>query len=163
MWTGPCRNDYDDSDLTIDDRYIVHHPVLVARRSITATVVVWPTTSCFADWSKRRHVTLSIIEWRTIHGHDLVRSSDMSKNVRRTTDMSKNIYCRLTNYELLRWLVETPSRDFAHYRLSWGRRIFTTCQEVTSRHVDTCHEVRSWHVVNILRAAWSRVRSPPDH
>ena len=30
-------------------------------------------------------------------------------------------YCRLTNYELLRWLVETPSRDFAHYRLSGGR------------------------------------------
>ena len=29
--------------------------------------------------------------------------------------------CRLTNYELLRWLVETPSRDFAHYRLSGGR------------------------------------------
>jgi len=32
-----------------------------------------------------------------------------------------NHYCRLTNYELLRWLVETPSRDFAHYRLSGGR------------------------------------------
>ena len=24
--------------------------------------VVWPTTSCFADWSKRRHVTLRIID-----------------------------------------------------------------------------------------------------
>ena len=35
-------------------------------------IVVWPTTSCFADWSKRRHVTFSIIEWRAIHGHDLV-------------------------------------------------------------------------------------------
>ena len=35
------------------------------------------------------------------------------------TDSSS--YCRLTNYELLRWLVETPSRDFAHYRLSGGR------------------------------------------
>ena len=74
-----------------------------------------------------------------------------------------NDFCRLTNYELLRWLVETPSRDFAHYRLSGGRRIFTTCQELTSWHVDTCHEVSSWHVVNILRAAWSRVRSPPVH
>ena len=40
--------------------------------------------------------------------------------------------CRLTNYELLRLLVETPSRDFAHYRLSGGRRIFTTCHELTS-------------------------------
>ena len=72
--------------------------------------------------------------------------------------------CRLTKYELLRWLVETPSRDFAHYRLSGGRRrIFTTCQELTSWHVDTCHEVSSWHVVNILRAAWSRLRFPADH
>jgi len=46
------------------------------------------------------------------------------------------LICRLTNYELLRWLVETPSRDFAHYRLSGGHRIFTTCQELTSWHVD---------------------------
>jgi len=30
---------------------------------------VWPTMSCFADWSKRRHVTLSIIIWSTLHGH----------------------------------------------------------------------------------------------
>jgi len=46
-------------------RYISHVPLTTVR-------VVWLTTSCFADWSKRRHVTLSIIEWRTIHGHDLV-------------------------------------------------------------------------------------------
>jgi len=26
------------------------------------STVVWPTTSCFADWSKRRHVTLRIID-----------------------------------------------------------------------------------------------------
>ena len=25
-------------------------------------IVVWPTTSCFADWLKRRHVTLRIID-----------------------------------------------------------------------------------------------------
>ena len=25
--------------------------------------------------------------------------------------------CRMTNYELLRWLVETPSRDVEHYRM----------------------------------------------
>ena len=35
----------------------------------TATIVAWPTTSCFADWSKCRHVMLSIIEcwtcWRS--------------------------------------------------------------------------------------------------
>ena len=28
----------------------------------TWRIVVWPTTSCFADWSKRRHVTLRIID-----------------------------------------------------------------------------------------------------
>ena len=27
----------------------------------TIDIVVWPTMSCFTDWSKRRHVTLSII------------------------------------------------------------------------------------------------------
>ena len=32
-------------------------------------IVVWPTTSCFADWSKRRHVTLSIIICSPLHGH----------------------------------------------------------------------------------------------
>jgi len=41
--------------------------------------VVWPTMSCFADWSKCHHVTFIIIEWSTcrsrqciiamIHGH----------------------------------------------------------------------------------------------
>ena len=30
--------------------------------------VVWPAMSCFADWSKCRHVTLIIIEWSTCHG-----------------------------------------------------------------------------------------------
>jgi len=35
--------------------------------------------------------------------------------------LAPNPHCRLTNYELLRRLVETPSRDFAHYRLSGGR------------------------------------------
>ena len=28
-----------------------------------------------------------------------------------------NKHCRMTNYELLRWLVETPSRDIRHYRM----------------------------------------------
>ena len=27
------------------------------------------------------------------------------------------MYCRMTNHELLRWLVETPSRDVDHYRM----------------------------------------------
>jgi len=61
--------------------------------------------------------------------------------------------CRPTNYELLRWLVETPSRDFEHYQMSGGSltcyRIFITCQ-TTSWHVEKYQEV-VWHVINILR------------
>ena len=34
-------------------------PGINSCRSVS--VVVWPTTSCFADWLKRRHVTLRII------------------------------------------------------------------------------------------------------
>ena len=35
-------------------------------------IVVWPTMSCFADWLKRRHVTLSIIKWSVRHGRPWV-------------------------------------------------------------------------------------------
>ena len=37
---------------------------LISR--IIERVVVWPTTSCFADWSKRRHVTLRIIDCQEV-------------------------------------------------------------------------------------------------
>ena len=40
---------------------------------------------------------------------------NMDSNV--TTDADSSI-CRPTNYELLHWLVETPSRDFEHYRMT---------------------------------------------
>jgi len=39
--------------------------------------------------------------------------------------------CRMTNYELLRWLVEKPSRDVEHYHMfilchpGWGHVMFT--------------------------------------
>jgi len=29
---------------------------------VSFMIVVWPSTSCFADWLKRRHVTLRIID-----------------------------------------------------------------------------------------------------
>jgi len=38
----------------------------------TKWLVAWPATSCFADWSKRRHVTLSSIEWSTRHSRPIV-------------------------------------------------------------------------------------------
>jgi len=34
--------------------------------SFKSGFVVWPTTSCFADWSKRRHVTLHIIDCQEV-------------------------------------------------------------------------------------------------
>ena len=37
-------------------------PVSKAARSRSCDSVVWPTMSCFADWSKCRHVTFTIIE-----------------------------------------------------------------------------------------------------
>jgi len=43
--------------------------VLLSRSSASLTVVVWPTVSCFADWSKRCHVTLSIIICSPLQGH----------------------------------------------------------------------------------------------
>jgi len=36
------------------------------RASSSLSFVVWPTMSCFAGWSKRRHVTFIIIEWYTV-------------------------------------------------------------------------------------------------
>jgi len=39
---------------------------------LTYVIVVWPTVSCFADWSKCCHVTLIIIEWSTHHGQPRV-------------------------------------------------------------------------------------------
>ena len=35
-------------------------------RKVSTSIVVWPTTSCFADWSKRRHVTLRIIDCQEV-------------------------------------------------------------------------------------------------
>jgi len=61
------------------------------------------------------------------------------------------LHCRMTNYELLRWLAEMPSRDIHHYRMLnhvSGRRfnIFWTVQqsEISNCHVTAIlnHNVR---------------------
>jgi len=41
--------------------------MLVIEFFLAFFIVVWPTTSCFADWSKRRHVNFSIIDSSTLH------------------------------------------------------------------------------------------------
>jgi len=52
------------------------------------SIVVWPTTSCFADWSKHCHVTLRIIDckevvltWYRIFTTCHLRPRDMSTHV----------------------------------------------------------------------------------
>jgi len=47
------------------------------------------------------------------------------------------VYYRMTNYELLRWLVETPSRDFEHYH-----NMFTASR---SPGVTSLHDHPGWH------------------
>ena len=42
LCTAPCWKPYE----------------FLRMREITCHIVIWPTTSCFTDWSKRRHVTL---------------------------------------------------------------------------------------------------------
>ena len=38
----------------------------------SSRLVVWPTMSCLADWSKCRHVTLIMVEWSTRHGRPCI-------------------------------------------------------------------------------------------
>ena len=44
-----------------------------------------------------------------------------------------SIFCRLTNYELLRWLVETPSRDLPD-AFPTINRVMWTSRTITVRH-----------------------------
>ena len=48
--------------LHVADRQMKRLAFILNTRKHTITSVVRPTTSCFADWSKRRHVTLRIID-----------------------------------------------------------------------------------------------------
>ena len=109
--------------------------------------VIWTVLLSWSSASLYRWCTVVSGRWNMMNPR-LKMSHEGSARVWHVQPSVIIFYCRLTNYELLRWLVETPSRDSAHYRLSGGRRIFTTCQELTSWHVDTCHEVSSWHLTD---------------
>ena len=63
--------------------------------------LVWHVQPRVVIFPCRTHYRPSSVNCRTIY---------MS-----TRGVMYNSTCRLTKYELLRWLVETPSRDFAHY------------------------------------------------
>ena len=57
----------------------------------TVDVVVWPTMSCFADWSKRRHVTFVIIECLTCR-----RSTVQAFNIGTRHQLNKTLPQTLT-------------------------------------------------------------------
>jgi len=68
-WEGGPSNQYTTE--MIVDGYIVN-----------INIVVWPTTSCFADWSKRRHVNFSIFDWPTLHDNLSCDIFTLRENVR---------------------------------------------------------------------------------
>jgi len=111
------------------------------------------------NWDQLRNLMLGKWVWATFTfytAEDSVKPELVILRLQSITNhwqvSSIRLYCRPTNYELLRWLVEMPSRDFEHYRMSGGSltcyRIFITCQ-TTSWHVEKCQEF-VWHVINIL-------------
>ena len=66
-------------------------------RFLTYVVVVWPTTSCSADWSKHRHMIFSIIDWPTLHDNLSSDIFTLRENVRW---LSSDIF---TLRESVRW------------------------------------------------------------
>ena len=61
--------------------------------------------------------------------------------------------CRMTNYELLRWLVETPSRDFEHYRMtddSWQSIIRHFHVRWKCRMIDSLDGVSTYSSADVL-------------
>ena len=61
-----------------------------------------------------------------------------------------NRYCRMTNYELLRWLVETRSRDVGHNRTlhSWASDRETFSDSIAMLHITFYHSVT--HVARLF-------------
>jgi len=61
---------------------------------------------------------------------------------------TSNIFCcRMTIYELLRWLVETPSRDIRHYRMLNASRSTVQHSKMLNRHVTATYvEPRIHHI-----------------
>ena len=55
--------------LFVQTAYLLSHMLSHPSRCMSKQFVVWPTMSCFADWSKRRHVTLSVIICSPLHSH----------------------------------------------------------------------------------------------
>jgi len=53
-------------------RLLIKLYIFIHTYKVTNLFVVWPTMTCFADWSKRRHVSFVIIEWWTRHGRPCV-------------------------------------------------------------------------------------------
>ena len=74
-----------------------------------------------------RYLSAVSADWNTNSAHVHCRTVTRRKrcadcktlfNNNQTAAKTVKYNCRLTNYKLLRWLVETPSRDFEHYRMT---------------------------------------------
>ena len=95
----------------------LHGTLLVAQTAISMTRHPWSVTKSKQPtnsdiWKQAAAVVLEICS-KVTKPHHFTHSCRHAVMI--------NSYCRLINYELLRWLVETPSHDFEHYRMSGGR------------------------------------------
>jgi len=63
-----------------------------------------------------------------------------------------SLHCRMTIYELLRWLVETPSRDVQHYRMLTASRSTGRHFKImsTGRHYVTWRSLDIFYIVNVI-------------
>jgi len=55
--------------------------------------------------------------WQSATDHSSESTATASPSTWYTTTVHLKYCCRMTNYELFRWLVEMPSRDVDHYRM----------------------------------------------
>jgi len=73
-------------------------------------------------WVSRHH-RLKVTHVCHVLVHLVLKQPDAHVwNIRITGIPTDEQHCRMTNYELLRWLVETPSRDVEHYNMSTASR-----------------------------------------
>jgi len=83
-----------------------HHSVMIDSWSCT-------------EWWDNAAVSLSCSTYihTYIHMHTYIHTVTDTVTSQQAVHPHHLDQCRMTNYELLRWLVETPSRDVEHYRM----------------------------------------------
>ena len=118
-------------------------PVLTIATSVecemTQRTVVWPTMSWTSDQEVAGLIPGRLLlrndRWQVVHTNVPLSPSSVMWYQRCNSrgrallmesflGMScvNSLCCRMTNYELLHWLVETPSRDVEHYHMFTASR-----------------------------------------